>query len=346
MKARVFLSVTFFLLYVLLFSCKKEQRKTNTEKAEIVVLAEITAGDSAIIPVGTTTTVGNGEVIAFEKLTDATVKITDASHGVTHLVYSNSVEFVNSPTATYTNAHSFEPGQIYSLTISRPDFDVLTASTLIPAAFSVEGIEFDNNEINGREVLQLTFTLNDAASQRNYYMFEAVKQLVDVRTSFVWQGKKYDYNTVYGKEVYDEASEQQDVEIISDTLLFNKFIRLNVYSSDPDTENDEFITYDSSFHRIFLTDSLFNGTNYLTSFAVDKTHFEAVSSGEKGRVLVRIKSISKELFDYLTLYEKYRSEFGVVPPANQSSPAGNINNGLGVFGGSYKNEWIFYYDEF
>lgn len=346
MKARVFLSVAFFLLYVLLFSCKKELRKTNAEKAEIVVLAEITAGDSAIIPVGTTTTVGNGEVIAFEKLTDATVKISSPFNGVTQLAYSNSVEFVNSPTATYTNARSFEPGQTYSLTISRPGFEVLTASTLIPAAFSVEGIEFDDNAIDGRDVLQVTFTLNDAASQRNYYMFEAVKQLIDVQAYFVWQGTKYDYNTDYGKEVYDEASEQQDVEIIRDTLLFNKFIRLNVYSSDPDTENDEFITDDSSFHRIFLTDSLFNGSSYLTSFAVDKTHFEAVSPGEKGRVLVRIKSISKELFDYLTLYEKYRSEFGVVPPANQSSPAGNINNGLGVFGGSYKNEWIFYYDEF
>lgn len=345
MKTRVLVSVSFFLLYILVLSCKKEVRTTNAGKNKIVVLAEITAGDSAMIPVGTSARVGNGEVIAFEKLTNASVSISSSINGTSPLAWSNSAEFANNPTAIYTYSDQFKASQTYSLAISHPGFDLLTATTQIPAPFSVQDIEFNEGGINGRDVLKLNFTISDAAEEKNYYMFEAVKQLVSVQQYFIWQGIRYDYNTAYGKEVYDVASDQENVEIIRDTILTNKFIRLNVFTSDPKTENEGFLTNDSSYHRIFLTDSLFNGSNYLTSFSVDKTYFEAGSPEQNGRVLVRVKSINKELFDYLTSYEKYRSEFGVVPPANLASPAGNINNGLGVFGGSYKKEWIFYYDE-
>jgi hypothetical protein len=54
--------------------------------------------------------------------------------------------------------------------------------------------------------------------------------------------------------------------------------------------------------------------------------------------------VSKELYNYLKLYEKYKTDFGSVPTNQLVSPAGNIVNGLGIFGGSAKRERIYYFD--
>jgi hypothetical protein len=332
------------LSYSVLSSCNKAGLNGN-EKSKIVVLAEITAGDSAIIPVSKSAPVGNNQTISFEKITTALVTITDNTGNANSLSWNNAADFSNNPATIYTDPVVFKPGQSYSLQISQPGLETVNATTHIPQSFSVQNVATAEGSRNGIDVMEFNFTIEDPANEKNYYLFEAVKQLVNLHNYFFWQGIKYDYDTPEGQSVYQQASSQQNVDIFKDTVPTNKYIRLNLYTSDTKTDNEDFASLDSSFHRIFLTDSLFNGSNYTSSFAIDKSYFEAKVPEEKGRVLIRIKSVSKELFDYLSMYEKYRAEFGIQPPANLSSPAGNIENGLGVFGGSYKNEWVFYYDE-
>lgn len=332
-------------IFILLFliSCKKESQNIESK---IFVLSEITAGDSAIIPLGKTIKVGNGETIAFEKLTAASVQISEENSTSINLHWNNSADFLSNPVSIYTHPNIFKATKIYSLQINQQGLPAATATTHIPAAFSVRNVDAKDKEFNGKEVLQFSFSINDAASEKNYYLFEAVKQLVLLDEYFYWQGVKYDYNTSEGKQMYDQVSNNNTITILKDTVPTNQYLRLNLYTSDLNTENEEFSgSLDSSFHRIFLTDSLFNGASYSTSFTIDKSYFQASAPNQKGRVLIRVKSVSKDLFDYLSLYEKYRSEFGILPPQNLSSPTGNIQNGIGVFGGSYKNEWVFYYDD-
>ena len=336
---------TCFLLYSLLISCRKNEGSVQNEKNKIVVLAEITAGDSAIIPVSKSIAVGNNESISFEKITTASVMITDTFGNISMLRWNNAADFSNNPSTIFTNPVIFKPNQSYSLQVSQAGLETANSSTHIPQSFSVQNVNTIDGERNGKEVLEFNFTIQDNSNEKNYYIFEALKQLVYLRTYFFWQGVKYDYNTTEGQNVYDQASSQQNIDLFKDTVLTNKYQRLNLYTSDVQTDNEDFTSLDSSFHRIFLTDSLFNGNNYTTSFAIDKSYFEAQVPEDKGRILVRIKSVSKELFDYLSQYEKYRAEFGILPPSNLPSPSGNINGGYGVFGGSYKNEWVYYYDE-
>lgn len=334
-----------FLLYSLLISCRKNEGSIHNEKNKIVVLAEISAGDSAIIPVSKSIPVGNNESISFEKMTAASVKITDTLGNISVLHWNNATDFSNNPSAIFTNPVLFKPNQSYSLQVSQAGLETASASTHIPQSFSVQNVEADDAERNGKEVLEFNFTIQDNSNEKNYYIFEALKQLVYLRTYFLWQGVKYDYNTSEGQNVYDQASSQQNIDLFKDTVLTNNYQRLNIYTSDVQTDNEDFTSLDSSFHRIFLTDSLFNGNSYTTSFAIDKSYFEAQVPEDKGRILVQVKSVSKPLFDYLSQYEKYRTEFGILPPSSLLSPSGNVNGGYGVFGGSYKNQWVFYYDE-
>lgn len=333
-----------FLSYSVLSSCSKTGQNSN-EKSKIVVLAEITAGDSAIIPVSESAPLGNNQAISFEKITTASVTITDNAGNARRLHWNNATDFSNNAATIYTDPVVFKPDQPYSLQINQPGFETVNATTHIPQSFSVQNVTTADGSRNGNDVLEFNFTIKDNASEKNYYIFEAVKQLVTVHNYFFWQGIKYDYDSPGGQNVYEQASSQQNIDIFKDTVPTNKYIRLNLYTGDTKTDNEDFGGLDKSFHRIFLTDSLFNGSTYTSSFDVDKTHFEAILPEEKGRVLIRIKSVSKELFDYLSMYEKYRAEFGILPPSNLLSPKGNIRNGLGVFGGSYKNEWLYYYDE-
>ncbi len=335
---------TCFLLICLLISCRKNEVSIS-QKNKIVVLAEITAGDSAIIPVSKSISVGNNQSISFEKITTASVMIRDTMGNTSILRWNDAPDFSNNPSTIFTNPVLFKTSQSYSLQVSQAGFETAKASTHIPGSFSVQNIDAVDGERNGKEVLEFNFTIQDNSNEKNYYIFEALKQLVYLRTYFFWQGVKYDYNTAEGQNVYEQASSQQNVDLFKDTVLTNKYQRLNLYTSDVQTENENFTSLDSSFHRIFLTDSLFNGNSYTSSFAIDKAYFEAQVPADKGRILVRIKSVSKELFEYLSQYEKYRAEFGILPPSNLLSPSGNINGGYGVFGGSYKNEWVYYYDE-
>ncbi|MGN6603216.1 MAG: DUF4249 domain-containing protein [Ginsengibacter sp.] len=336
---------TCFLILGLFISCRKNEVNIQNQKNKIVVLAEITAGDSAIIPVSKSIEVGTNASIAFDKLATASVEITDTIGNTSTLHWNNTADFLNNPSTIFTNPVLFKPNESYTLQVSQAGLESATASAHIPQSFSVQNVNTVDGEHNGKDVLGFNFTILDNANEKDYYLFEAVKQLVYLRTYFYWQGVKYDYNTTEGQNVYDQASSQQNIPLFKDTVLTNKYQRLNLYTSDVQTDNEDFTSLDSSFHRIFLTDSLFNGNSYTTSFAIDKTYFEAQVPEQKGRILVQIKSVSKELFDYLSQYEKYRTEFGILPPANLLSPPGNINGGYGVFGGSYKNQWVYYYDE-
>lgn len=336
--------LTCFLLFMILISCKKGDTSGNKEK--IFVLAEITAGDSVVVPIGKSLLAGNGETIAFEKLSVASVLLSETGGPGIPLYRNTSADYLSNPASVYTGQNIIKPDQSYSLKVSVPGLSSVNAVTHVPSSFSVHDISAKNKDWKGKELLEFSFAITDQASQKNYYMFEAVKQLVRLDEYFFWQGVKYDYNSAEGQQVYEQASSGQDIKIFKDTIPTNHYLRLNIYTGDANTDNEEFSgSLDSAFHRIFLTDSFFNGGTYATAIGVDKTYFEASGSNQKGRVLIRIKSISRELYDYLTLYEKYRSEFGVLPPSVLSSPAGNIVNGLGVFGGSFKKEFVFYYDD-
>jgi hypothetical protein len=184
----------------------------------------------------------------------------------------------------------------------------------------------------------------DSPGVSHNYVFEAVKQLIRLSHYFYWQGIRYNYDKPDGKKLYAQVKNSPGVKLFCDTLPSNIFKRLSIFTDDPNVDNAQASSLDSPFRRIFLPAPVVSGQSYTASFSIDRKYFAADNDGSRGRVLVQIKSVSPELYNYLFWYEKYKSDIGSIPPGQLYSPPGNVQNGLGIFGGSARREWVFYFD--
>jgi hypothetical protein len=325
-------------------ACNKNNYTAKNLPNKLVILAEITAGDSANIPIGSTLPAGNGDLIVFKKLENIDASIEQQNGLAQLLTLNNSADFSANPMAVYSSASLFNYNNSYTLTATDPQLGTITATTTIPDNFQAINIETETGDLNGKNVLRFAFTINDAADQKNYYMFDAVKQLVNISRYFFWQGIRYDYNTPQGYDLFLQVNNNPGVVLKYDTVPTHQYLQLNVFTQDNKTGNASIGSLDSGYKRIFISDSLFNGGQYETEFFISSDHFKASNPQQTGIVQIRVKSVSKELYDYLYQYERYNLNFGNFPVSNLSSPQGNIKNGFGIFGGSAKKQWSLYYD--
>jgi len=292
-------------------ACKKDPYQDQPANNELVILAEITAGDSVKIPISKSIEVGNGGLISFEKVNSADVKIVRGDGRSWTLRLNTSPDYANNPASIYSAPQKPRHGMTYTLKVQDPLSGTVTATTTIPPAIHVSDIDTGTEVHNGIPMLRLRVTVTDSPGVFHYFVFEAVKELM--------KSTRYD------------------------TVTSNSFRRLDVFTDDPNVDNTQISSLDSPFRRIFLPGRFFNGT-YRISVLIDRKHFVSVDQEGKGRILLQLKSVSAELYNYWFWYEKYRSDFGSVPPAQLHSPPGNIQNGLGIFGGSSKRQWIYYFD--
>jgi hypothetical protein len=333
---------TFLLLVLFINSCKKNFSSDQFEDDKLVVLAEITAGDSVKIPIGKTIKVENGSLIRFEKVNDATVTLTETNTTSWVLQPNYSLQYLNNPTSVFTNKKRFKANTTYKIEINHPTLGIVKAETYIPTLPRLIGIDTASSVFNDIDVLSANITWKDSLDHEEFYIIEAVKELVKNNHFYIYKGKRYSYDTESGKAYYEQVKNTPGIKILTDTIGMNKYIRLNLFTEDDQSENARIDKLTNPFRRIFFLDPVFNGETYTTRIYIDKHFF--IDPQQKGRVRLQLKSVSKELYNYLKLYEKYKTDFGSVPTNQLVSPTGNIVNGLGIFGGSAKRERIYYFD--
>jgi hypothetical protein len=334
------------VLLLLTMACKKDFSPGELEDDQLVVLAEITAGDSVRIPIGKTLKVGNGNLIRFEKVNDASVTLTEDNKRSWILKPSYAPQYALSPTSMFTSRKRYISNMSYTLAIQHPTLGNVHAETRIPSLPKLLSVDTGRTNFEGRPVLAAALIWQDVVDKEEFYIIEAVKEIVKVNTYFYYQGVKYNYNTPQGASLYQQVQGNPNVKLIRDTMPQNKFIRLNVFTQDELTENEHIDELTNPFRRIFLSDKNFDGQVYSTMVFIDTQYFTSTDPSQKGRVRLQLKSASPELFNYLILYEKYKTDFGSVPANQLVSPNGNIQNGLGIFGGSARRERIWYFDQF
>lgn len=333
------------LLPVIMASCKKNFSSDQFIDDKLVVLAEITAGDSIKIPIGKTIKVGGGGIIRFEKVNDVSVVFTEEKSSSILLQPNWSSQFATNPTTMFTNRRRLKSNTTYSILIKHPTLGVVEASTHIPQLPKVTTIDTSSQVYKGIPLLAADIAWADDTNNKNFYIIEAVKELLTVRRYFFYQGRRYDYDTPNGKNLFNQLmNTTTPAHLYRDTVSQNKFLRINLYTADANTDNTDISSLDNPFRRIFLPDRSFSGLSYSTRVYIDPQFFESADPKQKGRIRLEVKCASKELYDYLLLYERYKTDFGFVPANQLPSPTGNISNGLGIFGGSSKKEKIFYFD--
>jgi len=331
-----------FFGVLVISACKKNFSSDQFEDDKLVVLAEITAGDSVKIPIGKTIKVENGSLIRFEKVNDATVTITGTNTMSWVLLPNFSQQYASNPTSVFTNKNRFKSNTTYKIEINHPTLGIVKASTHIPPFPRLISVDTASTTFNNTDVFAANVTWKDSADFEEFYIIEAVKELVKNNHWFWYQNKRYSYDNQQGKELFEQVKNTPGVKLVTDTIPMNKFVRLNVYTEDDQSENAKIDKLSNPFRRIFFPDPVFNGEQYTTKVYIDKQFF--VNTQQKGRVRLQLKSVSKELYNYLKLYEKYKTDFGSVPTNQLISPSGNITNGLGIFGGSAKRDRVYYFD--
>lgn len=335
----------FLLLMVLLAGCKKNFFPDTDEDDKLVILSEATAGDLVRIPVARTIRAGSGNLIQFEKINDATVVLSEESGAKWLLRADKSQQSESNPASIFYIRQYFRPNITYTLEVTHPVLGNARAVTRIPQPVQVMQLDTSSELRQGKPVLRVKVALKDLPDQNEGYVIEAVKQLLKMKKTFNYQGVKYDCDTEEGKKMYEKVKNDPAVKLHKDTIPLQKFLRLNLYSRDPNIENVKFDGPDNAFRRIFLSDVNFLNNKYELAFSIDKEFFVTGKEEQKGRVLLQVKSASKELYKYLITYEKYKTDFGSIPANQLSSPAGNVQFGLGVFGGSTQVEKTYYFDE-
>lgn len=332
----------FLLLAITFSSCKKNFSSDQFEDDKLVVLAEITASDSVKIPIGKTIKVENGNLIRFEKVNDATVTLTETNTSSWVLQPNYSPQYANNPTSMFTNKKRFKANTSYMIEINHPTLGLVKASTHIPILPKLLTVDTASTQFNDKDVFAATIRWKDSLDYEEFYLIEAVKELVKNNHFFFYQGKRHSYDTPEGKELYAQIKSTPGVKLLTDTVGLGKYVRLNLFTKDDLSENARIDKLTNPFRRIFFSDKSFNGSIYSTRVYIDKLFL--VDPQQKGRIRLMLKSVSKDLYDYLMLYEKYKTDFGSVPTQQLVSPSGNIQNGLGIFGGSAKREKIYYFD--
>jgi hypothetical protein len=334
------------LLPVLIASCKKNFSSDEFVDDKLVILAEITAGDSIKIPVGKTIKVGGGGIIRFEKVNDAAVVLTEEKTSSLILQPNWSAQFTSNPTTMFTNRRRLKYNTNYSILIKHPTLGIVEATTYIPPPPKVTLIDTSFEMYQGQHMMAADITWQDDTNIQNFYIIEAVKELVTLKRYFLYKSKRYDYDSPQGSVLYSQVNTSTTpIHIFRDTVSQNKFLRLNIYTNDPNTDNSGISPLESPFRRIFLPYHAFSGREYKTRVYIDDQFFTATDPTQKGKVRLQVKCASKELYDYLLLYERYKTDFGFVPANQLPSPTGNVTNGLGIFGGSSRKERVFYFDQ-
>ena len=337
---------TYFLCALLaLSSCKKNYSSSELEDDKLVILAEITAGDSVRIPVGKTVKAGGGSIIRFEKVNNVSVILKQDTLKEWPLQLNWSVMYSSNPTTMFTSRRRLRYNTTYSVEVRHPELGVAKATTHIPPPPRMSWSDTVSTAYNGKKVLALSLSWQDAPDRDNYYIIEAVKEPVGVMRSFRYRGVKFDYDSPQGKILYEQISSQPGVKLYCDTIPTGHFTRLSIYTDDAHSENTKIDKLTNPFRRIFFAGSIFNRGRHDTKIYIDPTYFVASAGQPKGRVRIQFKWASKELYDYLFSYEKYKTSFGTVPANQLISPAGNVTHGLGIFGGSSRRERIFYFDQ-
>jgi len=325
-------------------ACKKNFSSTDIVEDKTVILSEISSGDSVKIAVGRTFRIGNGGLVRFDKLNDAKVSIKE-ENGFSYILQPNfAPEYANNAATIYTARRRFRSNYKYSIEIKHATLGTATAKTFIPVLPSASFSDTATKNYAGKNVLSCKLVLNDVLAPDDLYMIEALKELLKVRHFFIYAGVRYDYDTPEGYSKY-QTVKNLGIQIRKDTVSQKKFLRINLYTADNLSENAFMDVLNNSFRRIFYDGARVNAATHSTVVYLDPTFFAATNTTEAGRIRLKIKRCSPELFKYLLSYEKYKTDFGNLPASLLAAPDGNIAGGVGLFAGSSQRERIFYFDK-
>lgn len=328
---------------ILLQGCEQQLPlpKTNTVPRG-VVYAELVANGTPEVRVGKSKPVSGPYLDnGFQLVQDANVQLMDKNGMVLEtLSYVNDT---TNPMSVYRGNTKLDAGKNYKLQVNIPTLKPISAMASIPPPFKVELLDTLRSLLNGRPVLRFHFTVYPLPGVKQYVVMEALKQSVEVDTTFMYQGMRYrksEHDTWY-----EEVKNSPNADARKDSFFLNDYLRIPCYTQDENADNNQVGGLNENYNSILFTQQ---GKPLTTYFYLNAT---ALSSNPTeadipvGRVLVYVKSVSKEYYDFLLTYEKVKRNPGLNSLIQAIQLRSNTTGGLGIVGGSYQKLYYLYYDK-
>jgi len=323
---------------IALFSCKKEIRlKDPGSGRKIVLLGELIAGDTVQLRAGQSAPVtGNaGKLLPAREM----AMNISGSTGIFPLPYHND----GREGFLFTSLYS-QPGLIinpgtYTIEAGDAAIGAVSCTVNVPEPFEASITDTAAVVYDGKPALELSIRISDRPG-RSRYVFEAVKQAGYVDSLFVYNGVEHSYMTNW--QLYDSLkSAGVTLHLRADTLYTPIYTRLNVMTEDQRTANRRLPLH--GLRRVLLDDGSFEGKVTDLRLLVDRKEF--VSELSKGKVVIRVRSVSEAYYQYLLAYELLQDAQQGISFEQPVLLESNVKNGLGIVGGVYEQRFDFLFDK-
>lgn len=312
----------------LMGSCMKTLDLPGTGAGrKTTLLGELVAGDSLYIRGGQSVPVSSGSDMTF-KLPEGLVLTLD--DGVSPQAITGRQDSLSSSLHTLLFTSSAVPaaGGTYTITALYPGAPTANAIVQVPAPVSVSVLDTATVLYNSDTVLRFRLRIKDDAAKDNFYVFECLKQYMDVVAKFYHKGVWLTVSE--NRELYTRLSATGGLPERSDTIYYRRYFRKPVYTNDNNTENAYSTGLTAQQGRVLLTDRMFNGQEYNTEVYV---HMNPSADSVKGLVNFYVKSVSADYFRFLKSYQQTDGASAFISLNSPAKVESNVTNGAGVIGG-------------
>jgi len=314
-------------------SCNKdlELPPVGGEK-KITLLGELVAGDSFYLRAGQSVALSSNTTLRFQLLQNLTISIKDSNGNTFPLIGYTDSFAQRMYTLPFSTIQKVMPGQSYIVSAVHNSLGAATASVRIP--MPVKAIITDTASVKyGQDsTLRVRIKIDDPAATSEYYVIEALKQKLDATAYFQKNGAWVKISD--DRDGYETLRASGNVVTKVDTVFYKDYVRQAIYTADANTENVYEVGSFTRSKRILMKDLRINGQNYETTvFVVRTLENPFVEDSTLGKVVIRIKSVAKEYFEFLKAYETYDPSAGYNSFQQPVKIQGNVDNGMGIVGG-------------
>lgn len=314
----------------------------SSMKPRAVVYSELVAGKKAEMRVGKSKPVGPDINNDFAPVTNAVAQLLNADSQL--LEQLHYVKDTSSNMAFYRGNTRIDANKSYIVQVKVPDTKDVTAKTTIPPGIKVELLDTLRTTLNGRPVLRFHFNVQaPPANGRQFIVMEALKQLVQLDTIFIYRNTRYRVRDK--RTLYDQVKNEPGLVSFKDTVYLNSYLRIPVYTQDENADNNQVGGLNENYNSILFTQ---RAKALDTRLYLNATALTASTPGDNipiGRVLVNVKSVTPEYYDFLLTYEKVRRNPGLNSLIQAIQLRNNAIGGLGVIGGCNQAAYYLYYDQ-
>jgi hypothetical protein len=295
--------IVFGVLFSCLFSsCEKEVQFNFGDQEQLVVFSNFSDQNNLQVLVYTT----KSRFLPADStrfLTDATVMVFSEGQLLEILELVPGKAEDKSPPYYHSTTITPQVGKVYSIKVSVPGYEPVTATNSIPKAVPIQSVLFSNNisritESESDVNFSVAVTINDPAETSNYYHIIFHQELLPY--------------------VINELG-----DTVTGTFTYSKPMELTLNNNSPAVKH-----FDGN--GLLTKDELFNGKQMTFSaeglYTFNPQHFKP------GRFSVELRTVSEAYYYYhstLTVHHQSRE--------NPLSPGvvvfNNIENGVGIFAG-------------